>query len=862
MPETTSERSDHFVGRESEWALLDAFLASTEAPRAFVLVGEPGIGKTFLWEAGVGAARQRGLRVLSARGSGAETGLSFGALIDLLDRVGSEELVGLPPPQRQALEAALLRAESTGTTPDAQAIAVGFLNTLRSLAGREAVLVAVDDIQWLDAASADALAFAARRLEAEPVLFLLARRPGSASSVERALGERVATSLEVRPLSIGAIRRILSERFALSLPRHVLRRVYESTLGNPLFALELGRTLAARGAPALTEDLPLPDAVEDLLGTRVAGLDEPVREVLLALALQADLRAGQLTAIAGATALEDAVDAGVILVEGDHARPAHPLLAAVAKTHARARNRRALHLKLAGVARDGELRALHLALATELPDEGLAATAAAAAAAASARGAARQAVVLAEHALRLTPSDSDDRNERLLELAGYLEVAGERQRVTDLLTPEVDALPRRDRVRAWLRLSEGGAIESNHDTIGYLDLALAASEDDAELRAFVLAKKAALTPSAVWRIPEAEAWSLEAMPAARAAGPSVERLALHALAWARAMRGQPIDDICDRFRAASPAAAHITDSPEPVEALRLLWRGHVDEARTMLTRFLALADARGEEVSYALQRLNLCDLELRAGGWDAAEHLLDEWRSADRQLLIAATYERSRALLAAGRGFPEEAERLASSSLAGSEPYGYRWQVLEALRARGIAALIAAEPARAAESLAAVWQHMQSEGVDEPGAFPVAPDLVEALVELGELEEARRVAERLRRLAEEQEHPWGLASAKRCSALIRLSSGSFDEAAATDLADAADGYRRAGASLRRHALPLRSRTGSTSSEEVGGGTELARAGRGRVRRAGLARLGGAGARRAHARRRPPAGATAGRADPG
>src|SRR3954464_10939442 len=170
MSETTSEQSDHLVGRESEQALLDAFLASAVAPRAFVLVGEPGIGKTFLWEAGVGAARQRGLRVLSARGSGAETGLSFGTLIDLLDRVGSGELIGLPPPQRQALEVALLRAESTGTTPDAQAVGVGFLNALRSLAGRQTILVAVDDIQWLDAASADALAFAARRLESEPVL--------------------------------------------------------------------------------------------------------------------------------------------------------------------------------------------------------------------------------------------------------------------------------------------------------------------------------------------------------------------------------------------------------------------------------------------------------------------------------------------------------------------------------------------------------------------------------------------------------------------------------------------------------------------------------------------------------------------
>jgi len=448
-----------------------------------------------------------------------------------------------------------------------------------------------------------------------------------------------------------------------------------------------------------------------------------------------------------------------------------------------------LHLTLAAVAADQELRALHLALATALPDDELAATVADAAATASARGAAQPAVVLAEHALRLTPLDSPERNERLLELAGYLEIAGERQRMTDLLIPELDSFARRDRIRAWIRLAEGGTIGGAYDTEKYLDLALAASEDDPELRAWVLTKKSIhASPACVWRIREAEAWALEAMPAARRSGPTLERLALHGLGWARAMLGQPIDDICERFRAVSDAASHITDSPEPVEGLRLLWRGHVDEARTILTGFLTLADARGEEVSYALQRLNLCDLELRAGRWEPASRLLDEWESADRQLLARATYERSRALLAAGRGFADEAERWAASAHAAAVPRGYSWQVLEALRAGGIAALLANDPARAADNLGAVWEHMEREGVDEPGAFPVAPDLVEALVALGEFDRARAVADRLLELSEAQEHPWGLAGAKRSGALIRLASGDYDEATASEIAVAADEY--------------------------------------------------------------------------
>jgi hypothetical protein len=112
--------------------------------------------------------------------------------------------------------------------------------------------------------------------------------------------------------------------------------------------------------------------------------------------------------------------------------------------------------------------------------------------------------------------------------------------------------------------------------------------------------------------------------------------------------------------------------------------------------------------------------------------------------------------------------------------------MLEASRAAGMAALAAGEPERAVRTLRAVWEHMLSQGVADPGAFPVAPDLVEALAQVGAMQEARAVAGRLREQAEAQEHPWGLASATRCTAVIRLAS-SYDEAAVGDLAAAAAG---------------------------------------------------------------------------
>jgi DNA-binding NarL/FixJ family response regulator len=133
---------------------------------------------------------------------------------------------------------------------------------------------------------------------------------------------------------------------------------------------------------------------------------------------------------------------------------------------------------------------------------------------------------------------------------------------------------------------------------------------------------------------------------------------------------------------------------------------------------------------------------------------------------MAPAYERCRALLAAGRGNISEAERWAAETMARAEETAVRWDRLEALRARGLAALLAHEPAKAAESLREVWEHAQREGVDEPGVFPVAPILVEALAELGELDEARSVTARLGDLAERQEHPWARAAVKQCISIV------------------------------------------------------------------------------------------------
>ena len=793
MRSAQANQDGSVVGRESELVALREFMADCQPARGLVLTGGPGIGKTTLWETGISIAAEGATRVLSARASSAEAQLSFAALIDLCDGVRTPSLAALPEAQRAALEVALLRATPTGPPPEPQAIAQAFLNVIRALSADAPVLLAVDDIQWLDSPSAEVLGFVARRVGDAPVAFLLSRRGDQPSAIEATFERGQMQCLAVGPLSFGATRSVLAERLGLNMSRQLLRRVVDITIGNPLFVLELGRVLLERGLPEISDDIPVPGGIEEMLGTRVASLAAPQRRLLVAVALSAEVHTRELAALAGSGALEDAIDSGLVVVHADRVRAFHPLLAAAAKHASSPGEQRELHLALAGTASDAVLRAKHLALASKGDDAALADQVAAAAGDAAARGGAQQAVELAEHALRLTPADSHLRSERLLALAAYLETAGELQRLTDLLTPALSSLPAgAPRARAWLMLSEGVGPTTMDDLARYRDHALAECDDDPALRATVLAKKAAnAAGSTVSRLTEAASWAREAVSVARGTRPDAERLAFYGLAWVRAITGRPVDEQCRCYREVSDTPSYLAGSPERIAGQRLIWRGELAAARSTLSALMAAADERGERESYALARLHMCELHLRGGEWEAAAALLDEWaQSSDRELMFRPKYERCRALLEAGRGAPGEAERWAQQAVVRAEESGCRWDGLEALRALALAAVLQHDPVRAVAHLREVWVHTQTEGVSEPGVFPVAAELVEALAESGELDEARAVTRRLRELAQAQEHPWGLVSAGRCEALLLLVGERYDADAADALERAADAYEQ------------------------------------------------------------------------
>ncbi len=409
------------VGREEELGVLSAFLdRAAEGSAALVLEGEAGIGKSTLWLAGVTAARERGLRVLSSRPAEAERGLAHVGLGDVFDDVLDEVLPALPRPRRRALEVALL-IEEAGHGSDPRTLAVAVRSALEILAANGPVVLAVDDVQWLDPSSSGALAFALRRIQRHRVLLLLARRLGESverSELERAIGTGRVERLQVGPLSLGAIQRLLQERLGRTLARPTLLRVHETSGGNPFYALELARTLAANVDP--TQPLPVPETLEELVRARLDGLPDTTRIGLALISALGDAPPEILGAGGTAEEVLEPAFAAHVLEHADNGalRFSHPLLGSVVYQGLPARERRLTHRALADLLQDPVGRARHLALSTVEPDAAAAAAIEHAAALVKDRGAPIVAAELGEHALRLTPPDGrEDRHRRAIATA-------------------------------------------------------------------------------------------------------------------------------------------------------------------------------------------------------------------------------------------------------------------------------------------------------------------------------------------------------------------------------------------------------------------------------------------------------------
>ena len=383
--------ADEVIGRGVELAAIERFVnRGRDGLAALVLDGEAGIGKTTLWEQAVARALVAGCHVLRSRPARAERDLALGGLTDLFDGVGDAVLAALPDPQRHALEIALLRVAPTGSPPDQRALSVAVAGTLRTLASDAPVVLAVDDAQWLDASSAAVLAYAIRRLVDRPLGLVISLRtpaddvtdgPLPRPDDDRAGGlvaavptERVER-LEVGPLALAGLHHLFETRLGRSFPRLALVRIEAASGGNPLYALEIARAL---GDKTLSTDpnasLPVPGSLGSLLSDRIRALPAPTRHAMLLAAAAAEPTIATLERAApGAeAALQPAVTAAVVALDGDAVRFRHPLYAQAVLGLAAPAEVRAANAILAGATTSPDARARHLGLAADGPDEGVA----------------------------------------------------------------------------------------------------------------------------------------------------------------------------------------------------------------------------------------------------------------------------------------------------------------------------------------------------------------------------------------------------------------------------------------------------------------------------------------------------------
>jgi len=383
--------------------VLDGLLEGVRGGRSGVLVvrGEAGVGKTALLEYAIEAGSD--LRVLRAVGVESEMELAFAALhqlcastLDLLERV--------PGPQREALETTF--GLSAGAVPDRFLVGLAVLSLLSEAAEERPLLCVVDDAQWLDRASAQALVFAARRLLAESVVILFAAR--ESSDVVTGLPELVVDGLgeaDARALLASVIPGRLDERVADQL--------VAETSGNPLALLELPRGLSPAqlaGGFGLPGALSLQGRIEQSFLRRLEALPENTQRLLLAAAAEPLGDPALLTRVAERLGIAGAVrepveSAGLIEIDG-RVRFRHPLVRSAVYRAASAEQRRRVHRALAEATdaeTDPDRRAWHLAEATAGPDEDVAAELERAAARADARGGLAAAAAFLQRAVELTP---------------------------------------------------------------------------------------------------------------------------------------------------------------------------------------------------------------------------------------------------------------------------------------------------------------------------------------------------------------------------------------------------------------------------------------------------------------------------
>lgn len=791
------------VGREAELAVVDEVLAdSREGLRLLVIGGRAGIGKTTVWREGIARSSAHGFRALSCRAAQPESRLSFAGLGDLLAPVEEQAFAALPAPQRRALEIALLRVEAGGSAPDPRAIATGLVSLISTLVADGPLLLALDDVQWLDRPTARALEFALRRVEMQPVAVLVTVRVDegerAAGVLSAVAGERVRRC-SLGPLSLGALYELVSGQLEQAPTRPLLASIARASGRNPFYALELVRALGPRKVGAAGQPLPVPDDIRELVARRLRRLPRRTRDELV----KASAVAQPTVSLLDREALQPAIEAGVVRIRPDDVVEfAHPLFAGALYAGTSRERRRLLHRELAEQLADLEERARHLALGTEGTDEHVAAVLERGADLAHRRGAPEAAAELAERAAQRTPADAAEvRWGRSLRAARLYFKAGERERAGVLAEELVAASGCAPlHARALHLLAETRGVQRPHAAIALLEQAIACVGDDAALAA-QLETSLGLICVALLDVAGAERHLGEAVELAELAGDTAvlaEATALGALTAVVAGRGVD-EQALHRALALEDPDREVPFQLRPSLNVARVYEftGQIGPARELLDALRERIVARGEESDLPFVLVLLGDTAMLAGELDVAERELDDAlrvATLNDQEIFCALALAVRAMVRAIRGDRDGSRKDAAQGLSLFEQVGSPHGVSQARWAQAVLALSEHEPQEAANALLPVAAVIERLGVYE---WPIAmslPDAIEALVATGELEHAGRLTAGLADWGRKFDRPWALALSARCQALLR--------AATDDLAAAESALQRALVEHQRLPMPF------------------------------------------------------------
>ena len=731
------------VGRDGELALISAFVERAGiGGEALLLFGEPGTGKTVLLEAAADAAAAEGVWVLRAGGVEFEADLTYSGLHQVLLPLFGE-LRRLSAAHRGALNAALGYGE--GPPPDRLLVSTATLTLLRQVTADHPVLVIVDDLPWLDRASAGVLGFVARRLAGSRVGFLAAARPGQESFFEWGGLPRC----ELGPLPEEAASALVRSCFPELAPQ-VRQRVVAEAAGNPLALLELPAALSVAqraAAEALPAVLPLSERLQALFASRAADLPEPTRWLLLLAVLDgtADLRVVQ--AAAGPTGIDDlapAEQAGLVRVD-DHAGRLvfrHPLTRSAIVELSTSNDRRRAHRALAvQLANQPERQAWHLAAAATGPDEETAGRLEQVAYRLIRRGDATGAVTALLRAADLS-STAPGRSLRLAAAArAGVEMTGEADSVAQLLAaarhadPELaGSLPAAVAAVHMLLQADGDIDTAHRLLVSAIDTK--AGPYDASDDTLIQALQSLM--AVCYHGGRPELWP--------AFDTAIGRLAPHIPADLFLLS----QTIADPARTAAPvlgeldaAVSRLSDEADHVRILTIsaaaMFPDRLAGCREALLRVVQEGRAGGALRPTVNALSNLCLDDVLAGRWDEAQQLADDGlelaRASGGQWLVMWLFQHRMGMLAAARGDPETARALAEEIARWAAPRRIGQAEAHARHVRVLAALGQGDFEDAYRHAAAI----SPPGVLAPyvpAALWVPMDLVEAAVRTGRNAEA------------------------------------------------------------------------------------------------------------------------------